>query len=116
MKESFNGTVLLYNCYEKVDSFQKLHDKSIVPTNFREVLENHFPNIHENGFHRTVKGEGYLLYWMGPKNGLSASIQIYFSGEEGLLELVELCKKHHWQMFHCIGKGVIIDLYNPIWE
>lgn len=103
--------IVLFNSKEKIVKLSDIDEKKLVPTNFCEKLENHFPNIEKDENHRTIKGKDFEIdYFIDEVLVSNKMLSLY--GEKGLFELVQLAKKQGWQIYDS-GLSAMIDLNNP---
>ena len=103
--------IVLFNSRQKITSVEEVNDSQLEPTDFCSALESHFPEIVKEDNHREIKGKDFEIDYFIDKEKVSNKI-VSIYGENGLFELVELAKKHNWQIFDT-GNGQVIDLENP---
>ena len=80
-------------------------------TDFDRVLENSFDRIKKDDNHREIIGTDFTIdFYLHNEPVSNTMLSLY--GENGLYELIEIAKKHNWQIFDS-GIGEMIDLENP---
>ena len=103
--------IVLFNSRQKINSVEDVDDTQLEPTDFCSALESHFTEIIKDDDHREIKGKDFAIdYFIDEDKVSNQMLSLY--GENGLFELVELAKKHNWQIFD-MGSGQMIDLENP---
>jgi hypothetical protein len=103
--------IVLFNSRQKISSIEEVDDTQLEPTDFGSAFENHFNKIIKDDNHREIKGKDFAIdYFVDDDKVSNKMLSLY--GENGLFELVELAKKHNWQIFDT-GNGQMIDLENP---
>ncbi|HEU4470181.1 MAG TPA: hypothetical protein VFR58_03785 [Flavisolibacter sp.] len=103
--------IVLLNSRQKITSLEELDDTQLEPTDFCSAFESHFAEIAGDGDHREIRGEDFIVdYFLDDGKVSNKMVSLY--GEKGLFALVELAKKHGWQVFDT-GHGKMIDLENP---
>lgn len=103
--------IVLFNSRQEISSVEELDDSLLEPTDFCSAFESHFPEIIKNDNHREIRGKDFAIdYFVDEEEQSNKTVSIY--GEHGLFELIELAKKHNWQIFDT-GNGQMIDLENP---
>lgn len=103
--------IVLFNSRQKITSVEEVDDTQLEPTDFSTAFENHFTEIIKDDNHREIKGKDFIIdYFVDEDKVSNKMLSLY--GENGLFELVELAKKHNWQIFDT-GNGQMIDLENP---
>lgn len=103
--------IVLFNSRQKICSVEELDDTQLEPTDFCSAFESHFKEISKNDNHREIKGKDFAIDYYVDENKVSNKM-VSLYGENGLFELVELAKKHNWQIFDT-GNGQMVDLENP---
>ena len=103
--------IVLFNSKQKIESAAELDENQLEPTNFDGILENSFDRIKKDANHREIVGMDFTIdYFIHDEPVSNTMLSIY--GENGLYKLIELAKKHNWQIFDS-GIGEMIDLENP---
>jgi len=103
--------IVLFNSRQKITSVDEVDDTQLEPADFCSAFENHFKDIIITDDHREIKGKDFTIDYFTDEDKVSNKM-ISLYGENGLFELVELAKKHNWQIFDT-GNGEMIDLENP---
>ena len=103
--------IVLFNSRQKISTVAELDEKQLEPTDFAEVLENSFDRIKKDAKHREIIGSNFTIdFYLNNEHVSNAMMSL--CGENGLYELVELAKKHNWQIYDS-AIGEMIDLENP---
>lgn len=103
--------IVLFNSRQKITSVEEVDDTQLEPIDFCSAFESNFTEIIKDADHREIKGKDFTInYFIDDDKVSNKMVSLY--GENGLFELVELAKKHNWQIFD-IGSGQMIDLENP---
>lgn len=103
--------IVLFNSKETIASIEELDEDKLEPIDFSQILESSFSEIIKDNNHREIKGKDFSIeFFIGNERVSNTMISLY--GENGLFELIELAKKHGWQIFDT-GLGEMIDLDNP---
>lgn len=103
--------IVLFNSRQKITSVEEVDDTQLEPIDFCSAFENNFTDIIKDADHREIKGKDFTINYFIDDNKVSNKM-VSLYGENGLFELVELAKKHNWQIFDT-GSGQMIDLENP---
>jgi len=103
--------IVLFNSKQKIQSVAELDENQLEPTDFSGILENSFNQIKKDGNHREIIGTDFTIdFFTGNEHSSNFMLSLY--GENGLFQLIELAKKHNWQIYDS-GIGEMIDLENP---
>ncbi len=103
--------IVLFNSRQKITSVEEVDDTQLEPTDFSSIFESHFTEIVKDDNHREIKGKDFAIeYFVDEEKVSNKMLSLY--GENGLFELVELARKHNWQIFDT-GNEQMIDLENP---
>lgn len=103
--------LVLFNSRQKITSVEEVDDTQLEPTDFCAAFEDYFKEIVKDDDHREIKGKDFAISYIIDEDKVSNKmVSIY--GENGLFEIVELAKKHSWQIFDT-GNGQMIDIENP---
>jgi hypothetical protein len=103
--------IVLFNSRQKITSVEEVDDTQLEPADFCSAFESHFTEIIKDDDHREITGKDFSIdYFIDEDKVSNKMVSLY--GENGLFELVELAKKHNWQIFDT-GNGQMIDLENP---
>jgi hypothetical protein len=103
--------IVLFNSRQKITSVEEVDDNQLEPTDFCSAFESHFTEVIKDDDHREIQGKDFTIdYFIDEDKVSNKMVSLY--GENGLFELVELAKKHNWQIFDT-GNGQMIDLENP---
>ena len=90
--------IIIYNCQEKVNSYEELYEKKLEPIDFCGIIEKRFEKfIEKKGNHTYIIAPNYKAY-CGGGHKLSSDIEIDIYGEEGLHEFISLSKEKGWQI------------------
>ena len=103
--------IILFNSKQKIESVAELGESQLEPTDFSGILENSFDRIKKDGNHREIIGTDFQIDFIVHNEPVSNTMLSLY-GENGLYELIELAKKHNWQIYDS-GIGEMIDLKNP---
>ena len=90
-----NGYVYLYN-FKGLKSYDDEIVNNLPKTDFYKALKTHFVELKENGSHKTIIREDYKIYFAW--GILQSHIEIYYSGLQGVKELIILAKLHNWSL------------------
>ncbi|MEZ2416241.1 hypothetical protein ACA086_14880 [Muriicola sp. E247] len=103
--------IVFFNSKQKIESVAELDENLLVPTDFSGILENSFDQIIKDDNHREIIGADFTIdFFTDDEHSSNFMISLY--GENGLYELIELAKKHNWQIYDS-GLDEMIDLENP---
>jgi len=103
--------IVLFNSKQKIDSVEELDEEQLEPTDFSTLLEEPFDEVEKNEKHRELIGKDFSIeYFIDEEPASNIMLSIY--RENGLYALIELAKKHGWQIFDT-ALGEMIDLENP---
>jgi len=103
--------IVLFNSKQKIESVAELDENKLEPTDFSGILENSFDRIKKADNHREIIGTNFTIDFFAV-NDHSSNFMLSLYGEKGLFELIELAKKHNWQIYDS-GIDEMIDLENP---
>ena len=103
--------IVLFNSKQRIESVSELDENQLEPTDFDAILENSFDRIKKDDNHREILGTDFTIDFFVHNEPVSNTM-LNLYGENGLYELIELAKKHNWQIFDS-GIGEMIDLENP---
>ncbi|WGK64830.1 hypothetical protein [Croceiramulus getboli] len=103
--------IILFNSKQKIESVAELDENQLEPTDFAGILENSFDRIKKDDNHREIVGTDFTIDFY-VHNEIVSNTMLSLYGENGLYELIELAKKHNWQIYDS-GIGEMIDLENP---
>jgi len=103
--------IVLFNSKQEINSVAELDENLLEPTDFDGILENSFDRIKKNENHREIIGTNFTIDFY-VHNELVSNTMLSLYGENGIYELIELAKKHNWQIYDS-GIGEMIDLKNP---
>ena len=102
--------IVLFNSKRKIKSVAELDENQLELTDFSGILENSFDQIKEDDNHREIIGTDFQIdFFANSEHSSNFMLSIY--GENGLYELIELAKKHNWQIYDS-GIDEMIDLEN----
>ena len=103
--------VVLFNSKQKIESVAGLDESQLKPTDFSGILERSFDQVKKDDNHREIIGINFTICFFTDKEH-SSNFMLQLYGENGLYELIELAKKHSWQIYDS-GIDGMIDLGNP---
>ena len=103
--------IVLFNSKQKIESVTELDENQLEPTDFDGILEDSFDRINKDDNHIEIIGTDFTIDFIVHNKPVSNTMLSLY-GENGLYELIELAKKHNWQIFDS-GIGEMIDLENP---
>ena len=103
--------IVLFNSRQKIESVAELDENQLEPTDFSGILESSFDRIKKNDNHREIVGTDFTIDFYTHSEPVSNTM-LNLHGENGLYALIELAKKHNWQIYDS-GIGEMIDLENP---
>jgi hypothetical protein len=102
--------IVLFNSRQKIESVAELDENQLEPIDFTGILENSFDRIKKEDNHREIVGTDFTIDFYA-HNELVSNTMLSLYGENGLYALIELAKKHNWQIYDS-GIGEMIDLEN----
>ena len=102
--------IVLFNSKQKIESVAELDENQLEPTDFSSIIENSFDRIKKDENHREIIGTDFTIDFFADKEH-SSNFMLSLYGENGLYELIELAKKHNWQIYDS-GIDGMIDLEN----
>ena len=103
--------IVLFNSRQKINTVAELDENQLEPTDFSRILESSFNQIKKVDNHREIIGTDFSIDFFTDKEQ-SSNFMLQLYGENGLYELIELAKKHNWQIYDSWIDGMI-DLENP---
>ena len=103
--------IVLFNSKQKINTVAELDENQLEPTDFSGILESSFDQIKKDENHREIIGTDFTIDFFTDKEH-SSNFMLQLYGENGLYELIELAKKHNWQIYDS-GIDGMIDLENP---
>jgi hypothetical protein len=103
--------IVLFNSIEKIPSDLDFDENILKPIMFSTILEKSFAEIISDENHREIKGSDYSIDFFIDKEPTGTKM-LNLYGENGLFELIELAKKHKWQVYDT-SLDSFIDLDNP---
>ena len=103
--------IVLFNSRQKINTVAELDEDLLEPTNFSGILESSFNQIKKVDNHREIIGTDFTIDFFTDKEH-SSNFMLQLYGENGLYELIELAKKHNWQIYDS-GIDGMIDLEHP---
>ena len=103
--------IVLFNSKQKIKSVAELDENQLELTYFDGILGNSFDRIKKDGNHREIIGTDFTIDFIVHNEPVSNTMLSLY-GENGLYELIELAKKHNWQIYDS-GIDGMIDLENP---
>lgn len=103
--------IVLFNSKQKIHSLVELDENQLEPTDFSGVLEKSFDQLKKDGNYREIIGTNFTIDFFADDEQ-SSNFMLSLFEENGLYELIELAKKHNWQIYDS-GIEEMIDLENP---
>ena len=103
--------IVLFNSRQKIESVAQLDENQLEPTDFSGILESSFDRIKKDDNHREIVGADFTIDFFAD-NEHSSNFMLSLYGENGIYALIELAKKHNWQIYDS-GIDGMIDLENP---
>lgn len=103
--------IVLFNSKQKIESVAELDENQLEPTDFTGILENSFDRIKKDDNHREIIGTDFTIDFFAD-NEHSSNFMLSLYGENGIYALIELAKKHNWQIYDSVIDGMV-DLENP---
>ena len=103
--------IVLFNSRQNIESVAELDETQLEPADFSGILENSFDRIKKDKNHREIIGPDFTIDFFADSKP-SSNFMLSLYGENGLFELIELAKKHNWQIYDS-GIDEMIDLKNP---
>ena len=103
--------IVLFHSKEKIHSVEQLNPDALEDTDFARVLEQAFDRIIKDGKHREIIGEDFSIEFFVSERPLSNTM-LNLYGENALFALIELAKKHNWQIYDG-ALDEMIDLEHP---
>ena len=103
--------IVLFNSKQKINSVAELDESQLEQTDFSGILETSFDRINKNENHREIVGTDFTIdFFADSKPSSNYMLSLY--GENGIYALIELAKKHNWQIYDS-GIDGMVDLGNP---
>ena len=88
-----------------------MDETQLEPTDFSGILESSFDRINKKDNHREIVGTDFTIdFFADDENSSNFMLSLY--GENGIYALIELAKKHNWQIYDS-GIDGMVDLENP---
>jgi hypothetical protein len=103
--------IVLFKSKQKIESVAELDENQLEPTDFSGILETSFDQIKRDGNHREIIGIDFTIDFFSDSEHCS-NFMLSLYGENGIYALIELAKKHNWQIYDS-GVDGMIDLENP---
>lgn len=103
--------IVLFNSKQKIGSITELDENQLELTDFCGVLESCFNQIKkDDNYREIIRTDFTITFFADIEHSSNFMLSLY--GENGLYELIELAKKHNWQIYDS-GIDEMIDLENP---
>ena len=100
--------IILFNSTQKINSVVELDENQLEQTNFSGILESSFDRINKKDNYREIVGADFTIdYFVSNEHSSNFMLSLY--GENGIYALIELAKKHNWQIYDS-GTDGMIDL------
>lgn len=103
--------IVLFNSKQKIISVAELDETQLEPTDFTGILEKSFDRIEKDNNHREIIGTDFTIDFFAD-NEHSSNFMLSLYRENGIYALIELAKKHNWQIYDS-GIDGMVDLENP---
>ena len=103
--------IVPFNSKQKIKSVAKLDENQLELTDFSRILESSFDRIKKDNNHREIIGTDFIINFF-TDNEYSSNFMLSLYGENGIYALIELAKKHNWQIYDS-GIDVMVDSENP---
>lgn len=103
--------IVLFNSRQKIESVAELDENQLEPIDFSGILESSFDRIKKDDNHREIIGTDFTIDFFAD-NEHSSNFMISLYGENAIYALIELSKKHNWQIYDS-GIDGMVDLENP---
>ena len=103
--------IVLFNSKRRIDSIAELDESQLEPTDFSEILESSFNRINKSKNRREIIGKDFTIDFFAD-NEHSSNFTLSLHGENGIYALIDLAKKHNWQIYDS-GIDEMVDLENP---
>ena len=103
--------IVLFDSRQKIESVAELDENQLEPTDFSGILENSFDRLKKDDNHREIIGTDFTIDFFAD-NEHSSNFMLSLYGENGIYALIELAKKHNWQIYDS-GIDGMVDLENP---
>ncbi|AWX46188.1 hypothetical protein HME9304_03220 [Flagellimonas maritima] len=103
--------IVLFNSRQKIESVAELDENQLEPTDFCGILESSFDRIKKDDNHREISGTDFTIDFFAD-NEHSSNFMLSLYGENAIYALIELSKKHNWQIYDS-GIDGMVDLENP---
>ena len=103
--------IVLFNSKQKIESVAELDENQLEPTDFEGILQNSFDRIKKDDNNIEIIGTDFTIDFFKHNEPVSNTMLSLY-GENALYALIELAKKHNWQIYDS-GIGEMIDLENP---
>lgn len=98
--------IVIFNSKQKIELVVELDENWLEPTDFTGILENSFDRIQKNDNHREIIGTNFTIDFFINKE-YSSNLMLQLNRENRLHELIELAKKHSWQIYDSWTEGMI---------
>ncbi|MDR2271353.1 MAG: hypothetical protein LBF27_10665 [Sphingobacterium sp.] len=102
--------IVLFKSRQAIKDLSNLDENELEVTDFNQVLENSFKEIIVDGDHREIIGDGFSIDYFASEPNSNFMLSLY--GEKAMHMLIELAKKHEWQIYDS-ALDAMIDLDNP---
>ncbi|WP_179354694.1 hypothetical protein [Winogradskyella vidalii] len=103
--------IVLFNSKQKINSVAELDEIQLETTDFSGILETSFNRINKSENHREIVGTDFTIDFFADRKP-SSNYMLSLYGENGIYALIELAKKHNWQIYDS-GIDGMVDLENP---
>ena len=103
--------IVLFNSRQKINTVEELDENQLEPTDFDGILESSFDQIKKDDNHREIIGTDFTIDFIVHNEPVSNTMLSLY-GENELYELIELAKKHNWQIYDS-GIDGMVDFENP---
>lgn len=103
--------VVLFNSSQKIETPQEVDPSLLIETDFCSELLKSFKNFKKSENHIELIRESYSIELFCEENSISNTMLSLY-GEDAIYALVEIAKKHNWQIYDT-GLDAMIHLDNP---
>lgn len=103
--------IVLFNSRQQIESVSELDENQLEPTDFSGILESSFDRIKKDYNHREIIETDFTIDFFAD-NEHSSNFMLSLYGENAIYALIELSKKHNWQIYDS-GIDGMVDLENP---
>ena len=103
--------IVLFNSKQKINSVAELDETQLESIDFSGILETSFDEINKKENYREIVGADFTIDFFADTEH-SSNFMLFLYGENSIYALIDLAKKHNWQIYDS-GIDGMIDLENP---